>query len=358
MGFFDGAGSGLIGAATGGVLGSITGMAGYGQQKRLQSRQFDFQRKLNEQANRFNVQNYQMQRDDERWWNSESSQVARRRAAGLNPVSDAATAAPIGSSIGNASSGSAAGASAPSSDIAGSVMQGYQLSIQSRLATAQADKLAADADLASAEASRARGEDPVSKTVVDLNKSVSALNDATKRLTSSKIVSEGVSRRLMRFESKLRELDYKRLSSNTTIQTDHGSVTLPRFLADNIMFAAQAATQFEVKSRTRAEARNARLNTALLNNEVQNWTERFRATLDDIRAGIRRNESSSDAQDFENDINRMLRDNIIDTRIGEYNYKSGEYKRMNRGFNRGTRTVSEILNVLVPWSTTSSSNLH
>lgn len=155
--FTQGLGS-FVGSAASGLGSLITG--GYGKQKRLQSRQYEFQRLLNEQMADINRsaadKAYERQLDfwnKQNLYNSPANQAKLREAAGLNPYALNGTLGGAGVSGGlpsinpglSSTGGSVSGSFAPSP--LGSLPSIQLLSSQKRVLETQADKNEAEAGL-------------------------------------------------------------------------------------------------------------------------------------------------------------------------------------------------------------------
>lgn len=150
--------SSFVGSAMSGLGSLISG--GYGKQKRLQSRQYEFQRQLNEQMAGINraAADVAYERQLDFWnkqnlYNSPSNQAKLREEAGLNPYALNGTLGGAGVSGGlpavnpglSSSGGSVSGSFAPSP--LGSLSSIQLLSSQKRVLDTQADKNAAEAGL-------------------------------------------------------------------------------------------------------------------------------------------------------------------------------------------------------------------
>lgn len=308
------------------IADALLGIAGQGIdyviQKKLAEQQFQYQQQLAAQQNNFNVGNYVMQRNDERSWNNESAVVARRRQAGLNPVSDAA-----GSSAVSASVGSAGLPSAPSMSWHGGTGQLLQNAFaqywQNKQTEKQLDSIDADTDLKRAQAESLRGETKPAKSQMAVNESVKRLNDATRGLTDARSLTEGATFQLRQFEAGLaqvdglmRHLDYRSAVSKVTVRQGSQKVSLPRFLVGGLVEGYEV---LERMNRSKSSYYAADIDRQ----RAANWFSEFKATIDNIKSQIRLRAGQSAAQDFENALRRELRDYEKESRKQSFRHTVG-----------------------------------
>lgn len=322
-------------------------------QRRLAQQQFEYQQKLAEQQNDYNVENYRMQWSDQKAWNNEASQVARRRAAGLNPnAGDVANSTGASASVGAASQGSAP--SFHPTKFAEALSGVMDRAVERRSVESQAM-------LNEAKAKEILGETPNSKSQRGLidsqknltdqkaitEKSVQALNEATTTLRQSQDLTEQMRRNLTEIEAgfrnmqwKLASLDYERQLSTVKIKQGDREVSLPYFLADSYLKGYEIMKNMNDAKTSYYQSKSARARAGIDFMEFNTWNERYRTMINDMVSQIRQRNSSSAAQEFINKLNDEMRDAIKDTYYSRYR---SEYKRNWRDYYRIENGTDEAL---------------
>ena len=331
-------------------------------QRQLAKQQFEYQQKLAEQQNDYNVENYRMQWSDQKSWNNESSQVARRRAAGLNPVAgDVAPSTGASASVGAASQGSA-----PSfhptkfadalSGVMDRAVQRRAVESQSKLNEAKAMEILGQTPNSKSQKGLFDSQKNLNDQKVTTEKSIKALNDATAALRNSMELTERQRRDLTEVEVGLRtiqyqlaNLDYRRQMSTVKVRQGDKEVSLPYFLADSYLKGYEIMrTMNDAKtSYYQAQSAHARAGIDFMN--FQTWNERYRMMLADMASQIRLRNSESAAREFTNKLNDEMREAIKDASYSRYRV---QWKRDWRDYERidnGTDEAIWLWQSIVPF---------
>ncbi|UCS96065.1 MAG: DNA pilot protein [Microviridae sp.] len=331
--------AGVTGAAS--LLGSVASGIGARRENRLA-----YQRSIDlmNRQNQMNIDNWQM----ENRYNSDISQVLRRRAAGLNPVTIDGT-----SNAGQMSGvlpASQQGAPVPDFSAAvQSALQSRQLELQEKLIDSQVNKNNADADAS-------RGNTNPARADMALKRSASALNDATRSLLAKQGLSETTRNEILKLDKSLRELDLKRLNSEFTVKGPNGKVISgPLYMADAIKTGVDIALQFENLSGARVgnalkgeEYKIARHRYRITKAEADSYIDVLKANLANVWSSVRKNSSSAEAQEFENSVNKYLKDYIREQRRMSYDYQINR-DHNQRAFERnGIANVGRFINAISP----------
>nr|UCS96054.1 MAG: DNA pilot protein [Microviridae sp.] len=331
--------AGVTGAAS--LLGSVASGIGARRENRLA-----YQRSIDlmNRQNQLNLQNWQM----ENRYNSDTSQVLRRRAAGLNPVTIDGTS--NAGQMSGVSPTSQQGAPVPDfSSSVQSALQSRQLELQEKLIDSQANKNNADADAA-------RGNTDPARVDMAMKRSASALNDATRSLLAKQGLSETTRNEILKLDKSMRQLDLKRLNSEFTVKAPNGKVISgPLYMADAIKTGVDIALQFESLSGARLgnaikgqEYKTARQRYRITKAEADSYFDVLKANLANIWSSVRKNSSSSEAQDFENSVNKYLEEYIREHRRASYDYQINR-DRNQRGFERnGVSNLGRLIGAISP----------
>ena len=111
---------------------------------------------------------------------------------------------------------------------------------------------------------------------------------------------------------------------------------MPYYLADTLFKGAEVSSAFA----------NSRKNIM----EADNWIESFRASMDSIATTIRKNTSSSVAQEFENTLNRRLQFLIEKSRAHGLYYEAEKSGNMYWREKKGSADLGRIIQSLSPFS--------
>lgn len=157
--------------------------------------QYEYQRKLNEQQNQYNVENYQHRHQ----W-----EVEDLRSSGLNPILSANSAGNIAA----ASAGSVGLPSAPKYDIGKSMERLANSALarkQFQLAdyNSRTDRMRAEADMI-----RARQDEAKTQSAIELNQSQSSLN-----IKSAEMLEKNYDLNKLYMEANVREIDQRIINS-------------------------------------------------------------------------------------------------------------------------------------------------
>lgn len=317
-----------IAAAASAAAGGIQAATG----AQASSLSYKRQRELLEYQNQLNRENWRMQNA----YNTDVAQVGRRRAAGLNAVT-----------IDGASNAGTMSSATPGSVNMQSIPD-FQSIVGQALGAAQArstmDLQDSKAELNRAEAANLRGDTPTAQVSMTLQQSAARLNDVTRQLTSVRSLSEfqkykvaTVDYEIRKIDKILRNLDYQKFTSSIQIDLGHGrSTNMPYYLADTLLKGAEVASSF-------ANSRKSIM-------EADNWIESFRSSMSSIASTIRRNTSSSVAQEFENAINRRLESLIEKSRAYGLYYEAEKSGNMYWREKKGSADLGRIIQSLSPFS--------
>lgn len=322
-------------------------------QRQLAKQQFEYQQKLAEQQNDYNVENYRMQWSDQKSWNNEASQIARRRAAGLNPVAgDVAPSTGASASVGAASQGSA-----PSfhptkfaealSGIMDRAVQRRAVESQSKLNEAKAMEILGETPNSKSQKGLLDSQKNLTDQKSTTEKSIQALNDATTALRNSMELTERQRRDLAEVEVglrtmqyKLANLDYRRQMSTVKVRQGDKEVSLPFFLADSYLKGYEIMRTMNDAKTSYYQAKSARARAGIDFMNFQTWNERFRTTIADITSQIRLRNSESAAREFSNKLNDEMREAIKSATYSRY---QAESKRNWRDFYRIDNGTDELM---------------
>lgn len=290
------------------------------------------QRELLKYQTELNRENWRMQNA----YNTDVAQVARRRAAGLNAVTIDGTS--NAGTMSAATPGSVNMQPIPDfQSIVGQTLGAAQIRSSMNLQDSQAE-------LNRTEAANLRGDTPTSQATMALQQSTVRLNEVTRQLTAVRSLSEyqkykvtTVDYEIRKIDKVLRDLDYQKFTSSIQIDLGHGrSTNMPYYLADTLFKGAEVASAFA----------NSRKNIM----EADNWIESFRASMDSIASTIRKNTSSSVAQEFENTLNRRLQSLIEKSRAHGLYYEAEKSGNMYWREKKGSADLGRIIQSLSPFS--------
>lgn len=333
---------------------SIGGAAmDYEYQRRLAQQQFEYQQQLAHQQNDYNVSNYLMQWSDQKSWNNEASQVARRRAAGLNPnAGDVANSTGASASVGAASQGSApsfhpTGFAQAARDIMGYFSQQKLADSQANLNNAKADDILGLTPNSRSQRGLTDSQKKLTDEKVNTEKSVQSLNDATTTLRRSQDLTEQMRRTLTEIQAgfqnmqwKLASLDYRKQLSTVKVKQGDKEVSLPYFLADSYLKGYDIMRNMNDAKTSYYQAQSARARAGIDFMEFKTWNERYRTMLSDMVSQIRQRNSVSAAQEFTNKLNDDMHDAIKDFYYSRYR---SEQKRNWRDYYRIDNGTDEAL---------------
>ncbi|UCS96097.1 MAG: DNA pilot protein [Microviridae sp.] len=337
-----------IDAGIAALAGATLTAAGNHRENRLA---YERSRILMNEQNQMNIDNWRM----ENAYNSDVAQVARRRAAGLNPVTidGGSNAGQIAGTTPTAQQG----AQVPDFSAAvSSALQARQIELQQGLVQSQINKNNADAD-------SVRGNTAPARTDMQLKQSVSALNDATRGLLAKQGLSETTRNDILKLEKSLKELDLKRLNSNFTVKAPNGKVISgPLYMADAIRTGAELALQFENISSVRLNSKlmEQRINltrhqSRITKAEADTYFQSLKATLANVWSQVRKNSSSTDAQNFENSVNKELKDFIISHRRSMYTNQTARNRGEEAWENAGGAAFARFISSISPFTSLTTS---
>lgn len=316
-----------IAAAASATAGGIQAAAG----AQASALSYKRQRQLLEYQTQLNRENWMMQNA----YNTDTAQVNRRRAAGLNPVT-----------IDGSSNAGTMSAATPGS-VPMSPIPDFQQVVGNTLAAAQSRSNISlqdsQAELNRAEASNILGETPTAQSRMTLEQSTANLNRTTSQLTQVRSLSEyqkyqvtSVDLQIRKIDKAMRDLDFQKFTSSIQIDLGHGkSTNMPYYLADTLFKGAEVASSF-AKSRKDIY-------------EADNWLESFRASMSSISSTIRKNVSSSTAQEFENSINRRLEALIVKSRSHGLYYEAEKSGNLYWREKKGSADLGRIIQSISPF---------
>lgn len=316
-----------IAAAASAAAGGIQAAAGAQATKLSYKRQ----RELLKYQTDLNRENWQMQNE----YNTDTAQVNRRRAAGLNPVTiDGSSNA---GTISSATPGSVATPQIPDfQQVVGNTLGAAVIRSDIALRDSQAE-------LNRANAADVLGETPTSQARMSLEQSSADLNRVTSQLTQVRSLSEyqryqvtSVDYQIRKIDKAMRDLDFQKFTSSIQIDVGNGkSTNMPYYLADTLLKGAEVSATF---ARSRKDIY-----------EADNWMESFRASMQSIASTIRKNASSSVAQEFENAINRRLQALILKSRSHGLYYDAEKSGNLYWREKKGSADLGRIIQSISPF---------